>query len=119
MAKANVPITQITRAGPLDLAAIETALDVADGAMFQNDGSTELWVRNAGAGAHIVTLVTPQQVAGLAVADHTATVAAGKTALLGPWPTDTFNQQAGADAGKVYVDTDGTKTEVKLVALRR
>lgn len=118
MPRVDLTIQKITKSGPVDLEALEQTPDETDSAMFANDGNTFLYVRNTGLGDHVLTFQTPQTVAGLAVADHTVTVAAGKTALLGPFPTDTFNVQSGPDVGKVYVDVDGTRTEVKLVALR-
>jgi len=115
MARTNIPIRQITRTGE-DPATNETTPDAADDAMFLNDGKTWIKARNAGAGSHIVTVVTPKTVAGLAVADLTVTVPAAATRDIGPFPPADFNQQSGADEDKVYVNVDGTKTEMRYKA---
>lgn len=117
MARTNVPITNITRAGD-DPEVSETIPDETDDAMFQNDGNTFLWARNTGVGSHIVTVQTPQMIAGLAVAEMTVTIPAAGKRLIGPFPTETFNQQSGADVGKVYVDVDGTGIEMRYKAYR-
>lgn len=118
MARLDLTIRQLSKSGPVDIVALEQTPNATDSAMFANDGNTFLYARNTGSGAHVLTFPTPVTVNGLDVADHTVTIAAGKTAILGPFPTNIFNQQSGPDVGKVYVNIDGTKTEVKLVALR-
>jgi hypothetical protein len=119
MAKAVVPIRTFNRAGGLDLTAVDTALDGSDGAKVPNDGRTYIQIFNSGESAHVVTFQTPQTVAGLAIADATVTVAAGKwSEPLGPWPTETFNVQSGADGGHIIVTADNTQSEVSLIAYR-
>lgn len=119
MARVNVPLRIVSIDGPLDLLALETQMDAADGAKFINDGRHRLYIRNAGVGAHVVTFETPLTVDSLAVSDKTRTIAAGKEAIIGPFRRELFNQISGADAGYVYATTDGTKTEVKLVLLEK
>lgn len=81
--------------------------DVANGNMFDNAGGVLVIAENTdGANPHTVTIVTPKQVGGLDIEDPVVTVAASATALIGPFPSGTFNQPSGADAGKVYLDVD-------------
>lgn len=118
MARTNVPVLETDPNGILDLDAVDVPVHITDGAMFTNDGHTRVWVKNAGAGAHNVTVVTPRVVEGLAVADRVYVVGIGKSALIGPFDAATFNQPSGADAGKAYVNVDGTGTEVTLVPFK-
>jgi len=118
MARTNVTVLETDPNGILDAEAVDVALHVTDGAMFTNDGRTRLWMKNAGAGVHVVTVVTPRTIEGLAVADKTYSVAAGKYAVAGPFRRDLYNQPSGADAGKAYVNTDGTGTEVTIVPFK-
>lgn len=90
------------------------ALDDTDGAMFVNTGDTRAVLVNTGAAAHDVTFVTPQTVRGLAVADKTYTVLPGEALNVGPFPTTQFNQRSGDNKGKVYVNADGTQSEVTV-----
>lgn len=119
MARVVIPITEVTRQGVnITPGTGETTPDAVDGAMFTNDGRVVLSARNTGAGAHVVTIQTPAKVAGLDVADLQVTVPAGATILIGPFPTSVFNQTAGPDVGMVYVNADGTQTEMRYRALR-
>lgn len=118
MARTNVPVLETDPAGILDPTAVDVALHATDGAMFTNNGDTRVWVNNTGAGAHNITAVTPRTVEGLAVADRTYVVPAGKTAIIGPFDPNTFNQPSGADAGKVYLNSDGTQSEVLIVPFK-
>jgi hypothetical protein len=43
---------------------------------------------------------------------------AGKTAIVGPFDRATFNQPSGADAGMVYVNADGTQTEISILPFK-
>ena len=114
MAAANVPINTIPDEGIADLQAEETALDNTDGALVPNDGRTVILIRNAGAGTHVVTAVTAGTIAGNAIADLAVSVLAADWAVLPALPVDIFNNANG----KVAITADGTKSEVKVVALR-
>lgn len=120
MARTNATVLQTLSAGILDAEAVDTPLHVTDGAMFTNDGRTRLWVKNAGAGSHTLTIKSQRTVPpfGLAVADETRVVAAGKYAVIGPFDPTTFNLKSGVDNGKVYVDTNGTGTEVTIIPFK-
>ncbi len=111
MARIEVPIETISRSG-LDPDAAGT-VDTDTGLKFQNDGRTFILIKNTRAGAMVVTVTTPQTVAGLAVAELTKTLSnQDDRTLMGPFPTETFNQQSGADAGMVYIDADGADTDM-------
>jgi hypothetical protein len=118
MARTNVPVLALPQ---LDLANVDVALHVTDGAMFTNNGETYVWVNNAGAGAHVVTFVTTRTIGSgqLAVADEPHTFAAGKSGVVGPFDPTDFNVRTGADTGKVYVNADGTQSEVLIVPFKK
>lgn len=79
----------------------------ADGHQFANDGNTLLHVKNGGAGACVVTVQTPQQIAGLDVAEQAITIPAGEERLIGRLRPATYNRPTGAaDPNTVYVDFD-------------
>jgi hypothetical protein len=120
MAVATIPLQVLAPAGAgvVDIQAAETAFDSSAGARVQNDGRTTVILRNAGAGAHVVTVVTPKTVSGLAVADKTYTIAAAKWAILPFFDTDTFNEQSGTNSGYFVMTSDGTQTEMKASAFR-
>jgi hypothetical protein len=117
MARASATVYSLA-AGILDAETVDTPLHASDGAMFSNDGNTRLWVKNSGAGTHVVTIVTTKSVGGLAVADAAFSILAGDYAVLGPFPPDIYNQKSGDDKGKVYVDSDNTESEVTILPFR-
>jgi len=85
----------------------------ADGNKFSNDGRMFLHVKN-GAGAPItVTIQTPGQVDGLAIADQVVTVTNGEERMIGPFPPNIYNQ----DDRMVYVDYSSV-TSVTAAVLR-
>lgn len=100
MARTALTVTPITRTGT---AATLTAANVDGHSVANNGRSIYIEVNNGGAGAITVTVQTPQQVNGLAVAELAVTLNAGERKKIGPFPKATFDQ-SGADAGKVFVD---------------
>lgn len=114
MARTVLVVIQGDPHGPLDMSAAEVAGDVANDIAMPNDGLTKLYCRNAGAGPHVLTIRTPGSVRGLAIAEDTVTIASGKHAILGFFDRDLYNQPDSA----VYIDSDGTKTEMKYAAVR-
>lgn len=120
MARTLVAVLRTQAAGILDCEAVDTPIHVTDGAMFVNDGNTRLWVKNAGAGVHILTFPTPRTVgpSALTVQDPPFSVGIGKYALLGPFDPTDFNVRSGADNGKMYVNCDGTGTEVTIIPFK-
>lgn len=91
MAVVAVAVQEISRSA---LAPAYTgSLSIANTYTVNNEGKrTFLHFKKTGAGACTVTITTPKVVAGLAVADLTATVPATTgDIMLGPFPTDAFN----------------------------
>jgi hypothetical protein len=110
MARVDLAIQVTTRDG---IVPSYEAVAAANDAMFLNDGGTWLHVKNASGFTVNVVIETPVTVTSdaLAVADKVPTpIANGSEALLGPWPTGTYNQLSGADVGKVYVNVDQAVT---------
>jgi hypothetical protein len=87
----------------------------ADGLEFSNpNGDVFIYAVNAGGAPHILTFSTPLTVQGLAVVEHTVTVANSTFRLIGPFPRTVFNQVTGV----VYINCDGTPTEVSCAAVQ-
>lgn len=98
MARLTPAMVNPTQAG----AQVTMAEPNADGDAIPANGT--LLVTNANASPCVITIDTPGTVgAGLAVADQTATVPAGETRLIGPFPDAHFRQTSGATKGKVHV----------------
>lgn len=92
-------------------------LSSADTQVIANkNGDVILRVINGGAEAATVTVVTPGEVGGNAVADRTIEVAAGATRLIGPFDPETYNDAKGNLAVK-FSKVTSVKLEVTQVAL--
>jgi len=93
------------------------AADQANGMMFVNAGSQLIHVKNTNVATRTVTFTTPATRAGLAIADPAIVIPANTGDLLiGKFPTAVYNQQSGADKGKVYLDFDAdTGVTIALV----
>ena len=116
MSRTVLTITELvpTGIGTMDLTTLEQA-GTSDGHSLPNAaGDVAFYIRNSGAGPHVTTIRTPETVAGLAVAENTVTLATTKATICGPFARETFNQTDGY----VYLDFDGTQSEVKVVAFR-
>lgn len=100
MARTDLTVQTIAVGGT---ALADEAANV-DGEMFLNTGFEFLLVRNAHSASINVTLVTQQEVGGLAVADRVVAVVNATTKLIGPFPAALYNVASGADANKMYVD---------------
>lgn len=75
--------------------------DVANGnSIAGNDGRIFMEVKNDDASSQTVTVPTPGDVDGLAIADLVVSLTAGQTKLIGPFAPGTFNQSDGL----VYID---------------
>jgi hypothetical protein len=61
------------------------------GDSFPNDGSTILVIKNGGGSPITLTCVTTITIDGLAVTDLTATIGAGETRAVGPFPTNYYS----------------------------
>jgi hypothetical protein len=100
MARTNVTTQKVVKTG---LAPVLTA-PTADGDVI-DCGRVILRVDNNGAAAVTVTVQTPVQVRGLAVAELIVSVPAGGTRYIGPLEPSLFGQPSGSpDAGRAYVD---------------
>lgn len=86
-----------------------TAANV-DGHAVTNRGRQFVHVKNGSVSSINVTVQTPVTVGGRSVADDVIAVAAGAEKMIGPFDEGNFNQQSGADAGKVYVDFSAVTT---------
>lgn len=62
----------------------------AGGDKFVPGEHTVLHVKNGSGASITATVVTPGQIAGLAIADVTKTIAAGAEAFIGPLPAELF-----------------------------
>lgn len=61
------------------------------GDTFVNSGQEVLVIKNGSGAGITLTVVTPATVDGLAVADLTASIGAGATRMIGPFPPGTYN----------------------------
>ncbi len=100
MARTAIEITTVVPQESIDLPLQE--VDVDNGMMFLNDGSTLLLVTNAGGATRTVTIVAVPDEAGRSV-NYVANVADGDTIMFGPFRQAWWNQE-GTDVGKVYVN---------------
>ncbi len=106
-------MTTLSRAGAKGTGVVGSAL----GAKFRNDGRTWLHLVNGAAGARTVTVVSAQEVIGLAVADLAVVVPLSSWIPVGLFPPDTFNQPI--EAGMVYIDFPaGTESDITVWAFR-
>lgn len=107
MARTELTVQTTSRAG-LNATDTFTAVTAANDAMFVNDGATKLLIANSSGATVNIIFETPVTVLSeaLAIADYATTLATAKYAIFGPFPTAYYNNQSGADAGKLYVDVD-------------
>lgn len=95
---AALTVATATRAtNGLDLAGVAAN---AGGDSFVNTGQEVVVIKNGGGSPITLTIVTPVTVDGLAVADLTATIAAGATRMVGPFPPAWYND-TGLNGGNV------------------
>ena len=97
-------------------AIVGIAGDAANNHVFVNDGKTLLYVKNAGGGAVLVTIVSVKDSLGR-LQDEVLSVAAGEEAIFAPTRKGGWSQKSGVDQGKTLVDID-VDTSVTLAALR-
>ncbi len=112
MARQSVTTQRITRAGTnVALSAPNADGDIVD------TGQVALVVTNGGGSPITVTVITPGDVVGLAVADLEVTVPASGTRHIGPLPTSVFAQAADAvtGAGRALVDYSSITSVTRAV----
>jgi len=88
---ATLAITRPSRAGT----AFGTVSAAVGGDVFPNSGRELLYVRNANASGHTLTIATPGAPAGLELNDITVTVPAFSVYWIGPFHPDSFNDSNG------------------------
>lgn len=84
MAATQLSLTQTNRTGVT--LPTGSAADTTNGNSATNDGQVLLLADNTDTASHTVTISLPGKVDGQAVTSRAATVAAGATVLLGPYP---------------------------------
>lgn len=87
--------------------------DVANGNEFDNDGDTILHVGNSGASAHNLTLATPRQIDGVAVAAVTVSIPGLTTKMFGPFNPVLYNQANN----RVYINVDHAELLLRVLAI--
>ncbi|MFC7641446.1 hypothetical protein ACFQX6_10995 [Streptosporangium lutulentum] len=113
MARADLPVTPMTRAGH-DLAGALPTLATVDGHMFVNNGRRMVRVKNSNGAARTVTVQIPGEVEGQPIPDRPYTVEATTGDLLIP-PLPAIYNQAN---GKVYLDySDPASLSVEVLEL--
>jgi hypothetical protein len=103
MARTNVTLTEVTRAGVT--MPVGSAGDVANGNVVNNDGRVMIWAKNTN-GASTSRTVTFHQVRGVdaqAAGTRVATIAAGVTQLFGPFSTSDYGEDFGIDVSNAEV----------------
>ena len=108
MARETLAVQEVVRGG---LTAGYTAME-ASGVAFANEGRSILHVKNLTGGATL-TVVTPNTVDGLAIADRTVTIPANTETFVGPFQPGVYNQSTDV----VYVDVT-TAGSVSIAAIR-
>jgi len=92
--------------------ADDVAADAA-GNYFVNTGVELIYIFNGDSASTVLTAVTQKTVDGLAVTDLTATIAAGERRVLGPFPTDVYN-----DASNYCQLTFSSVTSLTVLAFK-
>lgn len=113
MARSALAVQSITIAG---LEPSFTNANV-DGHSVINDGRVLLYVKNGSVSSINVTVQTPGEVGGNAIADRVVAVPAGEDRIIGPLPPRVYNRGGSTDAHSVYVDFSDV-TSVTVAALR-
>lgn len=114
MAQVTLTPLQAKRTGNgVDVTANLQTLATADTYIFANDGNIILYIDNDQAGGDLtITVVTPNTIDGLAIADLTAVVSQGDVNILGPFPPANYNNASGV------LQFSGDVASVKVAAIR-
>ena len=110
---ANITLTPVL---PTDAGVVATFTDTdtaADTYYVYNNGTVLLAFQNGSAGSATVTIVTTQEVDGLAVADRTLTVAASTNAIAGPFKPSLYNNANG----NLSFTVSGTPADLTCLAI--
>ncbi|MGW1998486.1 hypothetical protein [Embleya sp. NPDC001921] len=95
MARVNVPVTLITRAGVQP--GTPVVGDATNNHIVVNNGRTWLEVENAGATSRVLTINIAKTVDGQTPAAKTYSLAAGAFRRIGPFPTDIYGASINVD----------------------
>jgi hypothetical protein len=109
---ALLTVTTVSRSG-VQLDSTLTAATATTGDTFVNTGLEYLAVVNGSGSPINVTIPLPPTPDGLAVTSRVVAVAAGKTELIGPFPTGQYNDSTG-----VVKATCSSVTSVTLGAFK-
>jgi len=82
----------------------------SNGHKFTNDGKTFVEVKNDSGDTITATFITPGTVDDLAISDLEVAVSDGAVYLVGPFPTNVYNQGSGSDSTKTYLDLSSTSS---------
>lgn len=109
MPRVQIPITDVSEL-PVNYPAETVGDPVNDHYLAANDGNVWMEVRNTDVGSRSFTIQTSAAFGPgpLAIKDPSYDVAAGATILVGPFYPRLYNQKAGADVGRVFIDVSGT-----------
>lgn len=129
MADVNITVTQLqlpSSGATATTPIAQSVITASDQFVCINDGKTFWEVENTAGGTVGLRIFTPGSFLGIAVADQTVTIPAGPASpvgspslLIGPFPTDSFNNTEGANAGKMTADiVSGTHANCKIRAFR-
>ncbi len=81
---------------------------------FRNTGREFLLVRNPGASSADLTITTYKTVDGCAVDDKTLTIGAGESHLIGPFPTEYYND-GDDEVTLTFTDTGAPDCELTVI----
>lgn len=113
MPRTDIPITDIPFQGSLaNIVAGGVAGDAANDHEMVNDGSTLIAVHNGSGGVVNATVVSVADQLGR-TGDDPKAIAAGDTAIFGPYRRDAWNQPGG----KIHLDLD-VDTSVTVAGVR-
>ncbi|HEV8655633.1 MAG TPA: hypothetical protein VGR85_09000 [Candidatus Limnocylindria bacterium] len=87
--------------------AYQSGILATDTFTFPNDGKVFLHVKH-GAGGSNLTLVTAKLYRGRAVADSVIAIGANSEAMIGPFPTELYNDDTGKITGSISEATGFT-----------
>lgn len=114
MPRTEITVQDVNKTG---LSPTYAAADATNAMMFKNDGHTILHVKNGGAGAVSVTVVSIEDPYDR-LGDVVVSVPAAGERVIGVFKGFLFNQKPGsANAGKIHVDFD-IATTVTVAALK-
>ena len=93
MAASALTVSSVARAG-INCTDLDAAAN-ADGNYFTNTGFEFLYALNGDGSATTITLVNQLTIDGATVTAKTVSVPAGKAMLIGPFPTEIYNDANG------------------------